>query len=102
MWLFASLCVKSFWGPHAESCPEVCGRDVALRPPTGRTLGFADVHLAGAAAVGGGRDDVLRGSWLAGSLLLQLFTGWLDRVLGLTRLFGLQLGLTVGDYVVRL
>lgn len=68
----------------------------------GCTLGFADVHLAGAAAVGGGRDDVLRGCWLAGCLLLQLFAGGLGRVLGLRRLFGVQLGLTVRDHVVRL
>lgn len=70
--------------------------------PLGRTLGFADVHLTGAAAVGGGRDDVLRGGWLAGCLLLQLFTGGLGHVLGLHRLFGLQLGLTVRDHIVRL
>lgn len=66
------------------------------------TSGFADVHLTGAAAVGGGGDDVLRGGWLAGWLLLQLFAGVLGRVLGLHRLFGLQLGLTVRDHVVRL
>lgn len=60
------------------------------------------MHLAGTAAIGGGGDDVLRGGWLAGSLLLQLFAGGVGSVLGLHRLFGLQLGLTVGDHVVRL
>lgn len=71
-------------------------------PSGGRASGFADVHLTGAAAVGGGRDDVLRGGRLAGRLRLQLFARSLGCVLGLHRLFGLQLGLTVRDHVVRL
>lgn len=71
-------------------------------PSGGRASGFADVHLTGAAAVGGGRDDVLRGGRLARRLLLQLFARSLGRVLGLHRLFGLQLGLAVRDHVVRL
>lgn len=67
-----------------------------------RTSGFADVHLTGAAAIGSGRDDVLRCGWLVGRLLLQLFAGSLGCALGLLRLFGLQLGLTVRDHVVGL
>lgn len=87
---------------HNQVCKSAAETWRGTPTASGRMLGFADVHLTGAAAVGGGRDDVLRGGWLAGSLLLQRFAGSLGCVLGLHRLFGLQLGLTVRDHVVRL
>lgn len=80
---------------------QVC-RSAAETRRSDPSSGFADVHLTGAAAVGGGRDDVLRGGRLAGRLLLQLFARSLGIALGLHRLFGLQLGLAVRDHVVRL
>lgn len=59
------------------------------------------MDLAGAAAVGGGGDDVLRGGRLTGGLLVQVF----GLVLGCAlrgRLLRLQLALTLGDDVVGL
>ena len=67
------------------------------------TSGFRDVDFTGAAAVGRRGDDVLGGALGVGGLLLllQLLGVGLRRALG-NRLFGLQLGLTLGDHVVRL
>ena len=66
------------------------------------TSGFGDVDFTGAAAVGRRGDDVLGGALgVGGLLLLQLLSVGLRRALG-NRLFGLQLGLTLGDHVVRL
>lgn len=62
---------------------------------------FGDVNFAGAAAVGGGCDDVLSGGWLTGRLLLQVFGVGLRRVLS-DVLLGVQFGLTLRDHVVRL
>lgn len=59
------------------------------------------MDLAGAPAVGGGGDDVLRGGRLAGGLLVQVVA----LVLGCGlrgRLLRLQLRLTLGDDVMRL
>lgn len=67
----------------------------------GSSSGLGDMDLAGAAAVGGGGDDVLRGGRLTGGLLVQVFR----LVLGCAlrgRLLRLQLALTLGDDVVGL
>ena len=63
--------------------------------------GFCDVNFTSAAAIGGCGDDVLRGGLLIGRLLLQMFSVTLGCVLR-SRLFGLQLSLTLRDNVVCL
>ena len=75
------------------------GRSVRLHHCTGS--GLRDVDLTGAAPIGRGGDDVLRGGLLTGGLLLQMFGVGLGRGLR-DALFRLQLGLTLGDDVVRL
>lgn len=59
------------------------------------------MNFTRAAAVGGGRDDVLSGGWLTARLLLQMFSVGLRRVLR-DVLLGLQFGLTLRDHVVCL
>lgn len=66
--------------------------------PTSR---FRDMNFTRAAAVGGGRDDVLSGGWLTGRLLLQMFSVGLRRVLRYV-LLRLQFGLALRDHIVRL
>lgn len=59
------------------------------------------MNFTGAAAIGGGGDDVLRGGLLIGRLLLQMFAVRLGRALR-NSLLGLQLGLTLRDNIVCL
>lgn len=59
------------------------------------------MNFTRAAAVGGGRDNVLSGGCLTARLLLQMFSVSLRRVLR-NILLRLQFGLTLRDHVVRL
>lgn len=59
------------------------------------------MNFTRAAAVGGGRDDVLSGGWLTARLLLQMFSVGLRRVLR-DVLLRLQFGLALRDHIVRL
>lgn len=59
------------------------------------------MHLAGAAAVGGGGDDVLRCGRLTGGLLVQTFVLVLGGGLR-AHLLRLQVALTLGDNIVCL
>lgn len=64
--------------------------------------GFGDVNFTSAAAIGGRGDDVLCGGLLIGWLLLQVFRVARSGVLRNGHLFGLQLGLALGDDIVCL